>query len=74
MVINMTLGFVKPARGSGLAGPGLVGIACAKIATPRTGMTTIKKKVNKKAEKRPAIASIAAPVAARAASPRLPPP
>jgi hypothetical protein len=28
-------------------------MACAKVATPRAGMTTIKKKVNKKVEKRP---------------------
>src|SRR5713226_2311824 len=53
MVINMTLGFVNPARGSCFAGTGLVGIACAKAVTPRTGMITIKKKVDKKVEKRP---------------------
>ena len=53
MVINMTLDFVKPARGSCFAGIGLVGRACAKVATPRAGMITIKKKVNERAEKRP---------------------
>lgn len=53
MVINMTLGFVKPARGSCFAGTGLVGIACAKLATPRASITPIMKKVTKKAEKRP---------------------
>lgn len=53
MVINITLGFVEPARGCCFAGTGLAGIACAKVATPRAGMITIKKKVNKKVEKRP---------------------
>jgi hypothetical protein len=49
MVINMTLGFVKPARGSCFAGTGLAGTACAKVVTPRAGMTAItdKKKVDK---------------------------
>ena len=53
MVINMTLGFVKPAGDRCFAGTGLVGIACAKVATSRTGVPTIKRKVNKKIEKRP---------------------
>jgi RNase P protein component len=52
MVINMTLGFVKAARGSCFAGTGLVGIACAKVATPRAGVIAIKKTINKKIERR----------------------
>ena len=53
MVINITLGFVKPARGRCFAGSGLVEIACAKVVTLRAGMIAIKKQINKKVEKRP---------------------
>jgi len=54
MVINMTLGFVKPARGFCLAGTRLVALACAKATTPRAGIVAItdKKKADKKVEKR----------------------
>jgi len=52
MVINMTLGFVKPARGSCFAGTGLVEIAGARVVTPRAGMIAIKKTINKKVERR----------------------
>jgi len=51
MVINMTLGFVEPARGFCFAGPGLVGIACAKVATQRACTITIKQQVNKQVER-----------------------
>jgi hypothetical protein len=53
MVINMTLDFVNPTRGCRLVATGLVGMACAKVVTPRAGMNMVKKRVNKKAEKRP---------------------
>ncbi len=71
MVINITLGFVKPARGSCFDGTGLAGIACANVVTPRAGMTAItdKKEVDKKVEKRANIRLLRRGLLARA--PRL---